>query len=137
MTAVGMTVEYNPFHNSHLYHVQQEKEITNADVVIAVMSTSFLQRGEPAIISKWYRAKMALLSGVDIVVELPYVYSTQKAEIFAKGAMSILHALHVSYINFGSESGKIEDFETLVSVMDEKKHTFNTHVKKQMAAGVS
>ena len=69
-----------------------------------------LQRGVPALISKWYRTKMALANGVDLVVELPYVFATQKAETFANGAISILNALRVSEICFGSEDGQIENF---------------------------
>ncbi|WP_307728654.1 nucleotidyltransferase family protein [Alkalicoccobacillus plakortidis] len=81
--AVGLVVEYNPFHNGHLYQLKQAKLETGADVVIAVMSSSFLQRGEPALLSKWSRTKMALANGVDLVLELPYAYATQKAEQFA------------------------------------------------------
>ncbi|RKJ25089.1 nucleotidyltransferase, partial [Butyricicoccus sp. 1XD8-22] len=66
MQAVGVVVEYNPFHNGHFYHIEQSKKSTGADVVIAVMSGHFLQRGEPALVDKWHRTKMALQNGVDI-----------------------------------------------------------------------
>ena len=92
MKAVGVIVEYNPFHNGHAFHLQAAKEAAKADVVIAVMSGNFLQRGEPALVSKWSRTKMALLNGVDIVIELPYQFASQKAETFANGAVSILDA---------------------------------------------
>ncbi len=72
MKATGIVVEYNPLHNGHVYHAQQARLATDADVIIAVMSGNFLQRGEPAIVDKWTRTKMALASGVDIVFELPY-----------------------------------------------------------------
>ncbi len=137
MKAVGIVVEYNPFHNGHLYHAQMARSIIDADVVIAVMSGSFLQRGEPAIVPKWERTKMALASGVDIVVELPYVYSTQKAELFAHGAMSILAALGVNMINFGSEAGDIAAFEQLVQIMDEHRPRFDQYIKEQLTKGVS
>ncbi|HEX5564168.1 MAG TPA: nucleotidyltransferase family protein, partial [Sporosarcina sp.] len=71
MKATGIVVEYNPLHNGHVYHAQQARMATNADVIIAVMSGNFLQRGEPAFVDKWTRTKMALASGVDIVFELP------------------------------------------------------------------
>ncbi len=71
MKAVGIVTEYNPFHNGHLYHIEQAKKLTGADVVIAVMSGNFVQRGEPAIFDKWTRAQVALQNGVDIVIELP------------------------------------------------------------------
>jgi predicted nucleotidyltransferase len=110
MKAVGIIVEYNPFHNGHFYHVQQSRKRTGADCVIAVMSGHFLQRGEPALVSKWARTKMALGGGVDIVIELPYAFSTQQADLFASGAMSILSALNVDSFCFGSENGDIQSF---------------------------
>ena len=85
MKAVGIIVEYNPFHNGHSVSLTGIKEAAKADIVIAVMSGNFLQRGEPALVSKWSRTKMALLNGVDIVFELPYHFATQKAETFANG----------------------------------------------------
>jgi cytidyltransferase-like protein len=137
LKSVGIVVEYNPFHNGHLYQVEQAKKMTNADVVIAVMSTSFLQRGEPAIVSKWVRAKMALVNGVDIVLELPYVYSTQKAETFANGAIAILAAMGVDYINFGSESGKIEQFQYLVHFMRDHQLEYDKFIKDFIKMGYS
>ncbi|PFU18618.1 hypothetical protein COK77_04900 [Bacillus cereus] len=132
-----MVVEYNPFHNGHLYHVQRTKKLTQSDIIIAVMSGPFLQRGEPALISKWYRTKMALANGVDLVVELPYVFATQKAETFANGAISILNALRVSEICFGSEDGQIENFYNTISVQKNEEETFNYLVKQFMDAGNS
>ncbi|WHT46935.1 nucleotidyltransferase family protein [Sporosarcina thermotolerans] len=92
MKATGVVVEYNPLHNGHVYHAQQAKAATNADLIIAVMSGNFLQRGEPAFIDKWARTKMALASGVDIVFELPYRFATGHATVFAHGAISLLDA---------------------------------------------
>ncbi|MFD2510888.1 nucleotidyltransferase [Halalkalibacter alkalisediminis] len=137
MKAVGIVVEYNPFHNGHLYQINEAKKMTNADVVIAVMSTSFLQRGEPAIVSKWVRTQMALLNGIDLVVELPYIYSTQKAETFAHGAIAILAELGVDFLNFGSESGNIQAFNHLVSFMSSQKSEFDHLVKRYMKLGYS
>ncbi|ACK95837.1 HIGH Nucleotidyl Transferase family protein [Bacillus thuringiensis HD1002] len=101
------------------------------------MSGPFLQRGEPALISKWYRTKMALANGVDLVVELPYVFATQKAETFANGAISILNALRVSEICFGSEDGQIKNFYNTISVQKNEEETFNCLVKQFMDAGNS
>ncbi|WP_257152675.1 nucleotidyltransferase [Bacillus thuringiensis] len=117
--------------------MQQTKKLTQSDIIIAVMSGPFLQRGEPALISKWYRTKMALANGVDLVVELPYVFATQKAETFANGAISILNALHVSEICFGSEDGQIENFYNTISVQKNEEETFNYLVKQFMDAGNS
>jgi len=117
--------------------VQETKKLTQSDIIIAVMSGPFLQRGEPALISKWYRTKMALANGVDLVVELPYVFATQKAETFANGAISILNALRVSEICFGSEDGQIENFYNTISVQKNEEETFNCLVKQFMDAGNS
>ncbi|BCT38826.1 MULTISPECIES: nucleotidyltransferase [Bacillus] len=117
--------------------MQQTKKLTQSDIIIAVMSGPFLQRGEPALISKWYRTKMALANGVDLVVELPYVFATQKAETFASGAISILNALRVSEICFGSEDGQIENFYNTISIQKNEEETFNCLVKQFMDAGNS
>lgn len=137
MKSCGIVVEYNPFHNGHLHHLKKTKETTKADVVIAVMSGNFLQRGEPALVSKYVRTKMALKNGVDIVVELPYAFATQKADVFAKGAVDILSSLGCSSICFGSESGNIEQFENTYTVMDEHEEQYNQFVKEFMKKGLS
>jgi predicted nucleotidyltransferase len=137
MKAVGLIVEYNPFHNGHAYHLQAAKEAANADIVIAVMSGNFLQRGEPALVSKWYRTKMALRNGVDIVFELPYLYATQKAETFANGAISILDAAGCQSICFGSEHGDINAFYQTINYLDTMQEDFNLFIKQYMDTGVS
>lgn len=137
MKTAGVIVEYNPFHNGHLYHLEQTKKVTGADVVIAVMSGSFLQRGEPALVDKWTRTRMALENGIDIVIELPYVYSTQKAEIFAKGAVSLLTAIGVDELCFGSEAGDIHAFEETLSFIEENKKHYNERIKYFMNEGNS
>jgi predicted nucleotidyltransferase len=137
MKAAGVIVEYNPFHNGHYFHLQGTKEQTNADVYIAVMSGNFLQRGEPALVSKWTRAKMALQAGVDLVIELPYAFATGKAEVFSNGAISALDTLFVSDICFGSEHGSIEAFKNTVHYMNENKQVFNDILKKEIAKGYS
>lgn len=130
-------MEYNPFHNGHAYHVQQSKKLTDSNVLIAVMSGPFLQRGEPALVSKWTRTKMALCGGADIIVELPYAFATQKAETFANGAISILNALNVSEICFGSESGNIREFHDTVSIRQKEKNKLDTLVQQYMKTGMS
>lgn len=103
MQAVGMVVEYNPFHNGHSYYLNQAKRVTGADVCVAVMSGNFTQRGEPTIIDKWARTKAALANGVDLVVELPVFLAVQPAHRFANGALEILNALQVPMVAFGAE----------------------------------
>jgi predicted nucleotidyltransferase len=110
MKAVGIVAEYNPFHNGHAYQIQTLRQKQQPDVVVAVMSGNFLQRGEPAIVDKWTRSKMALAGGVDLVIELPVVFSTQPADFFAQGAIQIFKALGLDGISFGVETGTGGDF---------------------------
>ena len=108
--AVGLVVEYNPMHYGHLYHINKAKEITNSDIVIAVMSPNFTQRGIPAIIDKKKRTEIALQNGVDIVVELPFIYACEASDIFAFGALNILNDLKCDSFVFGSETGDTKEF---------------------------
>ncbi|MDQ0482778.1 nucleotidyltransferase [Guptibacillus hwajinpoensis] len=137
MKTAGVIVEYNPFHNGHLYHLNETRKVTGADVVVAVMSGSFLQRGEPAFVDKWSRTRMALQNGVDIVIELPYVYATQKAEIFAKGAISLLSSIGVDELCFGSESGSIHEIQNTVAFVDSHEKEYNERIKYFMSEGNS
>lgn len=137
MKAVGIVVEYNPFHNGHAYHVKKAKLETSADVVISVMSGQFLQRGEPALVDKWTRTKMALESGVDIVVELPYVYSTAQATDFAYGAISLLDAIGCETFVFGSETGRIEPFLQTYEGIHTHANLYNEEIRQAVQAGLS
>lgn len=89
MQATGIIAEYNPFHNGHLYHIQETKRLTQQPLIV-VMSGSFMQRGEPAVLSKWKRASCAVQGGADLVLELPCVFTLRSAEFFAKGAVQLL-----------------------------------------------
>ncbi|MBT2573472.1 nucleotidyltransferase [Bacillus sp. ISL-51] len=137
MKAVGLVVEYNPFHNGHRYHAEQAKISTGSSVAAAVMSGHFLQRGEPAAVSKWARTKMALENGVDLVIELPYMYAVQKAEIFARGSVSLLHQLGCSSLFFGSENGRIEPFIEAAESFGREEQNYNIIVKEELKKGVS
>ncbi len=109
----GIIVEYNPFHNGHLYHLQKTKEITQCDLLIAVMSGNFVQRGEPAIVDKWTRTKAALEAGVDLVIELPFVFSVQSASQFAKAAVTCLNLAGCTTLVFGSETNDLETLQIM------------------------
>jgi len=137
MKTVGVVVEYNPFHYGHVYHIERAKEITGADVVIAAMSGNFLQRGEPALVSKWTRTEMALKGGVDLVFELPYTFAVQKADTFAYGAVSLLASAGCDSICFGSESGNIEDFYRTYHFLEKQQQTYNQSIRFFIDQGYS
>ncbi|MBK3495449.1 nucleotidyltransferase [Viridibacillus sp. YIM B01967] len=137
MIATGVIVEYNPFHNGHLHHIRQSRKETNADIVIAVMSGHFLQRGEPAFVDKWTRTQMALASGADLVIELPYVYATAQASDFAKGGISLLEALNCDFFSFGSEEGSITPFLNSYSLLQEHNDTLQQLVRNSIQTGIS
>lgn len=116
MNAVGIICEYNPFHNGHLYHLKKVKEIFPNDVIVLIMSGMFTQRGEPSLISKWDKTEIALQHGIDLVIELPFPFATQNADVFAKGAISLLKELKVTSLVFGSESNDVNQLIKLASI---------------------
>ena len=109
MKAIGIIAEYNPFHNGHLYHLEKIKEKYKDYTIIVVMNGNFTERGEVMIIDKWKRCDIALSMGADLVVELPFPFSTQSADFYAYGAITILEKLQVERVIFGSESNNIDD----------------------------
>jgi predicted nucleotidyltransferase len=138
MKVVGLIVEYNPLHYGHQYHFTEAKKKTGADAVVIVMSGNFLQRGEPALVNKWARAEMALEMGVDLIFELPYVYSTQHAQHFAFGSVATLnHLPFVTHLCFGSESGDIDDLTTIAHLLVHEPHGFKKKMKEEMSKGIS
>jgi len=138
MKVLGIITEYNPMHKGHVYHLNESKRITGSDYVVCVMSGNFIQRGEPAIINKWARAKCALLSGVDLVIELPLVFAMSSAEYFAFGAVKLLDSLNVvDCISFGSESGELKDIETISEILVNEPSEFKEILKSCITAGYS
>lgn len=137
MKATGIVVEYNPFHNGHIYHAAQAKKKTKADVIIAVMSGNFLQRGEPAFVDKWTRTQMALSTGVDIVFELPYAFATAHAPSFAKGAIELLDAAECDAFCFGSEDGNEVPFENSIKLIEQSTDAYEQAIKEHMTLGLS
>lgn len=138
MRVLGLVVEYNPFHNGHLYHLEQSKKLTGADYAVCVMSGNFIQRGEPAVINKWARAKAAILSGVDLVIELPVVFAMSSAEYFAFGAVKILDSLGiVDCICFGSEQGNVNELDMIASTLSEEPQAYKSALKNFLNSGLS
>ncbi len=115
MNISGIIVEYNPFHNGHIYHINKTKELTNPDLLIAISSGNFTQRGEISIINKFEKTKAALNHGVDLVVELPYIYTLQNASIFGSKSVELLNKLHINNLVFGSETNNLEELKDFAS----------------------
>ncbi len=135
---LGIICEYNPFHNGHLYHLNEAKKVTNSDYSVAIISGNFAQRGEPSIVSKWTKTEMALKCGVDLVLELPVIYSISSAENFAYGATKILDSLDiVDYLAFGSECGDITILDDIVQVLIEEPKAYRTLLSHELSTGVS
>ena len=132
MNACGIIAEYNPFHRGHAYQIEKTRELTGCDVVVAVMSGNWVQRGEPAIIDKWMRAETAVKHGVDLVLELPFPYAVQAASGFARGGVKILQNAGVSSLSFGSECGNLENLQEIAD-----SPVSPDHLRQSMAEGIS
>ena len=135
---LGIIAEYNPFHNGHLYHIAKSKQETNAQYVISVISGNFVQRGNTSIVNKWTKAKMALLNGADLVIELPTVYSISSAENFAEGAIKILNSLGVvDSLSFGMEAKDIAVLNNIATVLHEEPKEYITILGHELKKGNS
>jgi len=135
MKVAGIIVEYNPLHNGHVHHIKETRRLSKCDSLVCVMSGNFTQRGEPAILDKFTRTKLALENGVDLVIELPFVFTVQNADIFAYTSVSILNHLGVDEIYFGSETGDINELSKLGDIMSSE--SYNHLVKKYLKDGNS
>ncbi len=137
MKITGIIAEYNPFHNGHLYQIEQVKK-NGADYVVIIMSGNFLQRGTPAILDKWTRTQMALSAGADLVVELPAVFSTASAQYFARGGVSILDKLGcIDTISFGCESDNIDTIRELSSILWKEPDCYKEKLQLYLKEGNS
>lgn len=121
MASVGIIAEYNPFHNGHLYQIEEIKKKYPEDTIIIAMSGNFTQRGEPAIIDKWNRTRLAIENGADLVIEIPYAFTTQSADYYSYAGITLLENLKVEKLIFGSESNNIEDITEIAKAQLEEK----------------
>lgn len=137
MKIVGIVCEYNPFHKGHEYQIEKAKELTGCETAVCVMSGNFMQRGDIAVFDKFTRAKSALLSGADLVIELPTVFSLSCAEKFAFGAVSILNAIGADYISFGAESSDIKELGNLANLLSDETKDFKKSISKKLKSGIS
>lgn len=133
---VGIIAEYNPFHNGHLYQIEKIREEFDDAYIVAIMSGNFTQRGEAAILDKWQRARLAVENGVNLVLELPFVYAVSSAQLFAYGGIKILNKLNIiDSLAFGCETA---DFDILQKIADySMTREFKNHFTDSMLKGNS
>lgn len=137
MRIAGIVAEYNPFHNGHAYLVRQARERTGAEYVIACMAGHFTQRGEPAVLSKWDRVRMALSCGVDAVFELPALFAVRTADAFAMSGVGVLGALGTDVLCFGCETADLGLIERLAELRSAEPPAFSACVREKLDAGMA
>ncbi len=135
MGAVGIICEYNPLHKGHIYHIEETKKMFPGRAIVLVLNGYFLQRGEVSLLSKENKTLAALIYGVDLVVELPFIFGSQSADIFAEAAIKILHILGCTDIVFGSECNDIEMLKKVSLEQNQKE--YNLKVKELLDTGVN
>lgn len=136
MKIIGLIAEYNPYHLGHRYQIKQIKEMYPESIIIAIISTHFTQRGDISIINKWDKTKIALEEGIDLVIELPTLYATQSADIFAYGAISILNKFKIDTLVFGSESNDTASLTKLANIQINNPE-YDLLVKKYLDTGIN
>ena len=135
MKISGIICEYNPFHNGHLHHIRETRK-NGATHIVAVMSGNFVQRGDTAVMDKLERARLAVRSGADLVIELPVQYSLSSAEKFAEGSVWLLNSLGVvDEISFGSECGDIEKLIKALAVIEKAAVSRAEDIRRIMEKG--
>ncbi len=135
MLISAVICEYNPFHNGHMFQLQETRKM-GATHIVAVMSGNYVQRGEIALIDKHKRAEIAVKCGADLVIELPVPFSVGSAELFSKGAVCLLNQLGVvDMLSFGSECGDIALLRKAVEASREVEE--HSEVSQLISKGVS
>jgi cytidyltransferase-like protein len=126
MKLAAIIAEYNPFHNGHKYQIDKARELLDEDLaIVAIMSGNYTQRGELAIADKTYRARAAVLGGVNLVIELPFPYSSSSAEIFATSGVHIANSIGADYLIFGSECGDIDALKKAADILNSEEFKNN------------
>lgn len=137
MKIIGIICEYNPLHNGHIYHLNKIKDLYPDSLIILVLNGYFLQRGDVSIISKKNKTNLALLYGVDLVLELPFVYGTQSADTFANISITILEELKCDYVIFGSECNNLAELNKITDYILSNNNIYNENVKKYLSIGLN
>ena len=137
MRICGVICEYNPLHNGHAHHLAQARALSGADYLVCAMSGSFTQRGEPAMADKWSRARMALLCGADLVLELPTLFAVRPAEQFAQGGTALLCAMGAQALAFGSECGDLAALRQAAALLEAETPEFHAGLRAELARGAT
>lgn len=138
MKVCAVIAEYNPFHLGHAYHLKKARLLTDADYIIVVMSGNFVQRGDPALVDKYTRAKAALSCGADLVLELPSCFSTGSAEYFARGAIAMLdHLGMIDFLCFGSECSEIQFLSQFAEIFLNEPEPYKNILREKLKLGYS
>lgn len=137
-TVLGIIAEYNPFHNGHLYHLKESKKATGAEYTVAIISGNFTQRGSTSIIDKWKKTEMALQNGVDLIIELPVLYSISSSENFAEGSIKILNSLGIiDFLSFGSETSYIKILNNFANILYDEPKEYKKILSNYLDTGLS
>lgn len=135
MEIIGIIAEYNPFHNGHIYHINKIKELYPDSLIILILNGYFLERGEPSIESIESKTKIALNHGIDIVIQLPFIFGTNSADIFSEASIELLNEMKVQKLIFGSESNNINKLKSLAQ--EQLNNNYNDSVKEYLNLGIN
>ncbi len=135
MEIIGIVAEYNPFHNGHIYQIEEIKKKYPNSLIIVIIDNYFTERGEISILTKEDKINLCLDNNIDIVLELPTLYATQSADVFAYNAIKILNEFNITKLCFGSESNDLTKLKEIALKQDEK--LFNEQVRKELEQGTS
>ena len=136
MRVIGLIAEYNPFHLGHLYQIKEIKKMFPDSIIIAIVSSCFTQRGEISIINKWDKTEICLNNGIDLVLELPFLFATQSSDIFAKGAITILNKIGIDTLVFGTESDNIIKLKEIANIQL-NNNEYEKKVKQYLESGIN
>ncbi len=138
MNAVGIIAEYNPLHNGHIYHIEEARKIAGSDAVVVAMSGDYVQRGEPAILDKWERCRLALQNGADLVIEIPTLFCLGNAAQYASAGVNLLAAIPcLTHLAFGSESGDASSLELTAANLEKATSELNEGIAEKVKDGLS
>lgn len=136
MNIIGIIAEFNPIHLGHIHLIKETKKLYKNSTIILITNSTFTQRGEVSIINKWDKTKLCLENNIDLIIELPFPYATQSADIFAKGSLYILNQLQIDTLIFGSESNDIKKLTQIAKTQLQNKD-YNQLLKKNLSQGIN